>query len=133
MKKLSNFINGKSVESQSGETTTLVNPATGQPFATAPNSNAADIDAAYKAASDAFPDWRDSTPSQRQRALLKIADAIEERAEGVNWWTPRRGASRPPNISPQAWCMMSSVLRGRNRGRNTIAVGPIFSRPVCPG
>jgi len=83
MKKLNNFINGKSVESTSGETTTLVNPATGQPFATAPKSNAADIDAAFKAASDAFVDWRDSTPSQRQRALLKIADAIEERADEV--------------------------------------------------
>lgn len=83
MKKLSNFINGKSVESTSGETTTLVNPATGQPFATAPKSNAADIDAAFNAASNAFVDWRDSTPSQRQRALLKIADAIEERAEEV--------------------------------------------------
>ena len=83
MKKLSNFINGKSVDSTSGETTTLVNPATGQPFATAPKSNAADINAAFKAASDAFVDWRDSTPSQRQRALLKIADAIEERADEV--------------------------------------------------
>ena len=83
MKKLNNFVNGKSVESTSGETTTLVNPATGQPFATAPKSNAADIDAAFKAASDAFVDWRDSTPSQRQRALLKIADAIEARAEEV--------------------------------------------------
>jgi betaine-aldehyde dehydrogenase len=83
MKKLNNFINGKSVESSSGETTTLVNPATGQPFATAPKSNAADIDAAFKAASDAFVDWRDSTPSQRQRALLKIADAIEDRADEV--------------------------------------------------
>ena len=83
MKKLSNFINGKSVDSTSGETTTLVNPATGQPFASAPKSNSADIDAAFKAASDAFVGWRDSTPSQRQRALLKIADAIEERAEEV--------------------------------------------------
>jgi betaine-aldehyde dehydrogenase len=83
MKKLNNFVNGKSVESTSGESTTLVNPATGQPFATAPKSNAADIDAAFKAASDAFVDWRDSTPSQRQRALLKIADAIEARAEEV--------------------------------------------------
>lgn len=83
MKKLSNFINGKSVDSTSGETTTLVNPATGLPFATAPKSNAADIDAAFKAASDAFVDWRDSTPSQRQRALLKIADAIEKRADEV--------------------------------------------------
>ena len=81
MKKLQNFINGKSVDGASGETTTLINPATGQAFATAPNSNAADIDKAMKAASDAFPIWRDSTPSQRKRALLKIADAIEARAD----------------------------------------------------
>ena len=81
MKKLQNFINGKSVDSSSGETTTLINPATGQPFATAPISNAADVDLAMKAASNAFVDWRDSTPSERQRALLKIADAIEARAD----------------------------------------------------
>ena len=81
MKKLQNFINGKSVDGASGETTTLINPSTGVAFATAPKSNAADIDQAMKAASDAFPGWRDSTPSERQRALLKIADAIEARAE----------------------------------------------------
>ena len=81
MKKLQNFINGKSVDSSSGETTTLINPATGQPFATAPISNAADVDTAMKAAANAFVDWRDSTPSERQRALLKIADAIESRAD----------------------------------------------------
>jgi betaine-aldehyde dehydrogenase len=81
VKKLQNFINGKSVDGASGETTTLINPSTGQAFATAPKSNDADIDKAMKAASDAFPGWRDSTPSERQRALLKIADAIEARAE----------------------------------------------------
>ncbi len=81
MKKLQNFINGQLVDSTSGETTTLINPATGQPFATAPVSNAADVDAAMQAASNAFVDWRDSTPSERQRALLKIADAIEARAD----------------------------------------------------
>jgi betaine-aldehyde dehydrogenase len=83
MKKLNNFINGKSVESKSGESTTLINPATGAAFATAPKSNAADVDAAFKAANDAFVHWRDSTPSIRQRALLKIADAIEERADEI--------------------------------------------------
>ena len=81
MKKLQNFINGKSVDSASGEVTTLINPATAQPFATAPKSNAADIDKAMKASSAAFVDWRDSTPSERQKALLKIADAIESRAD----------------------------------------------------
>jgi betaine-aldehyde dehydrogenase len=81
MKKLSNFINGKSVDSSSGETTTLINPATATPFATAPKSNSADVDLAMKSAAAAFEGWRDSTPSERQRALLKIADAIESRAE----------------------------------------------------
>ena len=81
MKKLQNFINGKLVDGASGEVTTLINPATAQPFATAPKSNAADVDKAMKAASNAFADWRDSTPSERQRALLKIADAIESRAD----------------------------------------------------
>ena len=79
MEKLKNFINGKALDSTSGETTSLINPSTGAAYATAPKSNAADIDAAFSAASNAFAAWRDSTPSQRQRALLKIADAIENR------------------------------------------------------
>ncbi len=83
MEKLSNFINGKSVESSSGESSPLINPATGLEYARAPKSNAADVDAAFSAASDAFPAWRDSTPSQRQRALLKIADAIENRQDEI--------------------------------------------------
>jgi len=83
MEKLTNFINGHSIDSKSGETTTLINPSTGEAFATAPQSNTADVDAAFSAASNAFPGWRDSTPSQRQRALLKIADAIEERQSEI--------------------------------------------------
>ena len=83
MEKLTNFINGKAVDSTGGETTSLINPSTGVAYATAPKSNAADVDAAFSAASDAFAGWRDSTPSQRQRALLKIADAIEDRQSEV--------------------------------------------------
>jgi betaine-aldehyde dehydrogenase len=83
MEHLQNFINGKSVPGSSGEVTQLINPATGEVYATAPKSNAADVDAAMKAASDAFVTWRDSTPSERQRALLKIADALEARADEI--------------------------------------------------
>ncbi len=83
MEKLLNFINGKAVESTSGESTSIVNPATGAAYATAPKSNSTDVDAAMSAASNAFSQWRDSTPSQRQRALLKIADAIENRADEI--------------------------------------------------
>ena len=81
MEKIANFINGKSVQSSSGETTKIVDPSTGQAYAEAPKSNAADVDAAMKAAANAFEEWGDTTPSERQRALLKIADAIESRAE----------------------------------------------------
>ncbi len=81
MKNLSNFIDGKFVASQSGATSEVINPATGTAYATAPISGLADVDVAMKAAANAFTDWRDSTPSERQRALLKIADAIEARAD----------------------------------------------------
>jgi len=83
MEKLKNFINGKALDSTSGETSSLINPSTGVAYATAPKSNAADVDAAFSAASNAFAAWRDSTPSQRQRALLKIADAIEDRQSEI--------------------------------------------------
>jgi betaine-aldehyde dehydrogenase len=81
MKTLNNFIGGKSVASKSSETYDLINPSTGEVFASAPQSNAADVDAAMKAAATAFEGWRDSTPGERQKAINKIADAIEERSE----------------------------------------------------
>jgi len=81
MKSFNNFIAGKSVPSQSGATSEIINPATGQAYATAQLSGSEDIDTALRAAQDGFAEWRDSTPSERQRALLKIADAMEARAE----------------------------------------------------
>ncbi len=75
-----NFINGQSVPAASGRTTPVVNPHTGETYANAALSGPEDVDAAYAAAAEAFDGWRDATPSQRQRALLKIADAIEEHA-----------------------------------------------------
>ena len=83
MEQLLNFINGASVPSSSGKTSDLINPSTGEVYAKAPVSNSADVDQAMKSASDAFVGWRDSTPSERQRALLKIADALESRAEEI--------------------------------------------------
>ena len=50
-------------------------------MASAPVSNEADVDAAYAAAARAFETWRDATPGERQRALLRFADAVEARAD----------------------------------------------------
>jgi betaine-aldehyde dehydrogenase len=77
MKTLQNFINGKSVPSSSGETQDLINPSTGEVFAKSPVSNAADVDSAMNSAATAFETWRESTPGERQKAINKIADAIE--------------------------------------------------------
>ncbi|QNK83091.1 aminobutyraldehyde dehydrogenase [Nakamurella sp. PAMC28650] len=81
LRVLRNFINGEFTDAATGATSEVINPSTGQAYATAPLSGAADLDAAYAAASTAFEGWGRSTPSDRQRALLRIADALEARAE----------------------------------------------------
>src|SRR5919206_2962105 len=78
---LKNFVGGEYVDASNGRTYQLVNPATGQTFAEAPLSQQADVDRAFEAAERAFETWRDTTPSERQLALLRLADAIEDRAE----------------------------------------------------
>jgi len=82
-RNVQNFIDGKPAEAAAGRRTDLVNPATGEVFGSAPLSGPEDVDAAYRAAATAFESWRDVTPSERQRALLKFADAMEERAEEI--------------------------------------------------
>ncbi|MEY3092819.1 MAG: hypothetical protein RIU67_1602, partial [Actinomycetota bacterium] len=81
MKTYRNFVNGQYVDAKDGRTIPVVDPTTGEQYATAPNSGAADVDAAMKAADTAFEGWRDSTPKDRSLALFRIADAIEARAE----------------------------------------------------
>jgi betaine-aldehyde dehydrogenase len=78
---LRNFVDGQHVETHSGRTSPVIDPSTGEVYATAPVSGAADVDHAMAAAARAFESWRDTTPSERQRALLRIADAIEARAD----------------------------------------------------
>ena len=78
---LSNFIGGSYVPTKSGAVATLLDPSTGEENFEAPVSGAEDVDAAVASAADAFPSWRDATPSARSLALFRIADAIEARAD----------------------------------------------------
>ncbi|MGW5238673.1 gamma-aminobutyraldehyde dehydrogenase [Monashia sp. NPDC004114] len=80
-RQLRNFIGGQYVDPESDARTEIVNPATAQVVATAPLSTQADVDRAYAAASAAFETWGETTPSERQAALLKFADAVEARAD----------------------------------------------------
>src|SRR6476469_11109504 len=78
-----NFVNGEQVDAKDGRTLDLVDPTTGEVFGSSPVSSAEDVDAAYAAAAKAFESWRDTTPSERQRALLRFADAMEARTEEI--------------------------------------------------
>lgn len=81
--ELLNFINGTAVPADSGETYDVIDPSTGQVYATAPKSSATDVQSATTAAAAAFESWRDTTPYERSRAMLKLAAAVEERAEEI--------------------------------------------------
>jgi betaine-aldehyde dehydrogenase len=121
-----NFIGGELVESTDGRRADLVDPTTGEVFGSAPLSGEADVDAAYRAAAAAFETWRDTTPAERQRALLRFADAIEERADEIvavesqNTGKPL-GITRDEEIPPSLdqlrfFAGAARLLEGRSAG-----------------
>ncbi|HEY1618847.1 MAG TPA: gamma-aminobutyraldehyde dehydrogenase [Streptosporangiaceae bacterium] len=81
MDDLRNFIGGQWTDMSYDTKADLINPSTGEVFATAPVSGKDEVNAAFAAASDAFEGWRDATPGERSLALLRIADSIEANAD----------------------------------------------------
>src|SRR6266705_3932798 len=81
VEELRNFIGGQWTDTAFDKRAELINPSTGEVFATAPISGDAEVEAAFASAADAFDGWRDATPGERSLALLRIADAIETRAD----------------------------------------------------
>lgn len=78
---LRNFINGEYVDAKGDGSFAVIDPATEDTYATSPVSGKHDVDAAFAAAASAFEEWGESTPSDRQLALFRIADEIEKRAD----------------------------------------------------
>ncbi|MQY02990.1 gamma-aminobutyraldehyde dehydrogenase [Actinomadura macrotermitis] len=81
--RLRNFIGGEYTDAKDGRSLEVVDPSTGEVYGEAPISGAEDVDAAFRAADEAFPAWRDATPKDRSLALLKFADAVEARADDL--------------------------------------------------
>jgi acyl-CoA reductase-like NAD-dependent aldehyde dehydrogenase len=76
------YIDGKRVGARSGERFDVLNPATGEPYATVPKADVEDVDAAVDAARRAFEgSWREVSAIERGALLQKIARALEARAE----------------------------------------------------
>jgi malonate-semialdehyde dehydrogenase (acetylating)/methylmalonate-semialdehyde dehydrogenase len=83
VRTIKNFIGGEWVESK-GEIRDVINPATGKTIARVPISTKEEIDAAVKAAKEAFPDWRRTTPVARARYLFRLRELLEENFEEVS-------------------------------------------------
>jgi 1-pyrroline dehydrogenase len=75
------FIDGRFVDSASGESLPVENPANGRIVARVPRSGAEDVERAVAAASRAFERWQQTTPQDRSLALLKLADLVDAHAD----------------------------------------------------
>ena len=77
------LINGQWVGAASGMTFPTYNPATGQVLSHAAEGDKADVDAAVRAAREAFDHgpWRKFTASERGRMIWKLADLLEQHTE----------------------------------------------------
>ncbi len=123
---LQNFVNGKFTDAGDGRTSDVIDPSTGEVYAHAPISSRQDVDAAMQAAANAFEGWRDATPSERSLALIRLADAIEQRAdELIEAETRNTGKpvalTRSEEIPPSAdqvrfFAGAARVLEGRSAG-----------------
>ena len=74
---LQNFIDGEPARSDA-PSEAILNPATGEELAQAPNSSPQDVDRAVRAARAAFAEWSQSAPARRSQALLALAEILEE-------------------------------------------------------
>ena len=78
------FINGEWVNSTDGGTRDIISPASGAVIASVQEGTAQDAERAVAAAKAAFyGEWYDMTPKDRQLALLRLADRIEEHADEI--------------------------------------------------
>jgi acyl-CoA reductase-like NAD-dependent aldehyde dehydrogenase len=74
-------IGGEFVDALDGSTFDVFNPHDGSKLANVAEAKPRDVDRAVEAAQAAFPGWRRMAAAGRGRLLLKLADAVEARAE----------------------------------------------------
>jgi malonate-semialdehyde dehydrogenase (acetylating)/methylmalonate-semialdehyde dehydrogenase len=75
------FINGKTVESKSGRSGDVFNPATGEVQARVALASRAELDEAVAVAAAAFPRWAATTPLSRSRIMFRFKQLMEDRLD----------------------------------------------------
>jgi acyl-CoA reductase-like NAD-dependent aldehyde dehydrogenase len=117
------FIGGVFVDSTSGETMEVLNPATGEVIAEVPKGTAEDVDRAVDVAKKAWGEWQNNTPEDRMELLLKLAHDIDDNAEELarpkSLNVGNRGGSRStsPSDNLRFFAGARSLRAGRDRVR----------------
>lgn len=83
MQKISNYINGNWINSESNEFVDVINPATGEILAHTPLSTSAEIDTAARAAAAALPAWRQTPAQDRIQYLFMLKSLLENNIEEI--------------------------------------------------
>jgi malonate-semialdehyde dehydrogenase (acetylating)/methylmalonate-semialdehyde dehydrogenase len=82
--KILNYINNEWIEPQVSEYAEVLNPATGQVIAKTPLCGKAEVDAAAKAAADAFSAWRTTPAQDRIQYLFKLRDLLKANLDEIS-------------------------------------------------
>ena len=77
------WIGGKPIGSSASRSGEITNPATGAVTKRVPFCNAADIDAAVKAAQAAYPDWRDAPALRRARVMQRFLQLLQQEQKAL--------------------------------------------------
>jgi len=83
VKSLQHFIGGQWQDAEGGESFDVLNPLDDSLYATAARGTTSDMAKAVSAAKDAFPAYRDTTPTERERWLLRVAEIMEARQKDI--------------------------------------------------
>lgn len=76
------FIDGQFIQGE-GVAEKILNPATGEVIAEVAEASYEQVSKAVNSAQRAFEQWRFTTPQERSLLLLKLATAIEDKAEAI--------------------------------------------------
>jgi aldehyde dehydrogenase (NAD+) len=78
------LIGGEWLPARAKDSIDVIDPATGEVLASVPRGTAEDIDDAVRAAADALPAWRDTSPSARGELLYRWAQLVREHDDTIN-------------------------------------------------
>src|SRR3954454_18509225 len=106
---LGNYVGGRWVAATAGRQQDVRNPATGEALARVPLSNAADVDAAVKAARAALPEWRARPAIERARWLFGLRQVLETHADELARSVTREMGKTLPDARAEVGRMVEMV------------------------